>query len=214
MKTGVMKTGVMKAEHKPWLIAVGASTGGTKALAQLLAQLPEHLAQYGLLEQPIVVVTQHIDSGFAQALADSLNKAGSLQVSLAGNSEPLKPGQVYLAPGDSHLLVDYCEGSYYSRLGDGPPRHKCKPSVDAMFESLAAKPLEHVVGVLLTGMGKDGASGLLAMRQQGAYCIAQDEASSVIWGMPGEAVRLGAAKDVVAIDQMAEKIISVLATSQ
>ncbi|MDM3870191.1 CheB methylesterase domain-containing protein [Porticoccus sp. W117] len=200
------------ATEKQSLVAVGASTGGTKALATLLAQLPGQLAQYGLPVEPIIAVTQHIDSGFARALADSLNKAGSLQVSLAENGEQMESGRVYLAPGDSHLLVDCCDGNYFCRLGDGPPRDKCKPSVDALFESLAAHSLDQVIGVLLTGMGKDGAKGLLAMHQQGAYTVAQDEDSSVIWGMPGEAVRLGAVNDVVAIDEMAEKIASVLAT--
>ncbi|MGS2723809.1 CheB methylesterase domain-containing protein [Porticoccus sp. GXU_MW_L64] len=202
------------SSEQPSLIAVGASTGGTKALATLLAELPGQLAQYGLTVEPIIAVTQHIDAGFAQALADSLHKAGSLQVTLAGNGEQMDAGRVYLAPGDSHLLVDYCDGNYFCRLGDGPPRDKCKPSVDALFESLLAHPVDQIVGVLLTGMGKDGAKGLLAMHKQGAYTIAQDEASSVIWGMPGEAVRLGAVNDVAAIDDMAEKIASVLATRQ
>ncbi|MCV6605593.1 MAG: CheB methylesterase domain-containing protein [Porticoccaceae bacterium] len=196
----------MSSEQKPWLIALGASTGGTKALAALLSDLADKL----VAARPVVVVTQHIDPGFAGALAASLDKAGSLAVSLANHGERLQPGHVYLAPGDRHLLVGWDGTGYRCQLDDGPPRDKCKPSVDAMFESLLGQPLDKTVAILLTGMGKDGANALKALRQQGAHTVAQDEASSVVWGMPGEAVRLDAVDTVVAIEDMAQKITEIM----
>ena len=190
------------------LMAIGASTGGTEAIRQLLQQLPGVVPEQQL---PGIVVTQHIAPSFVPTLAESLDKAGPLTVTVAADGQRIAPGTVYLAPGDRHLLVAATAGGYCCTLGDGPALDGHKPSVDAMFHSLADTVGATGIGVLLTGMGKDGARGLLAMRESGAYTIAQDERSSVVWGMPGEAVDIKAVDAIVGIDNMAQQIAAVLA---
>ncbi|UTW46124.1 chemotaxis protein CheB [bacterium SCSIO 12696] len=192
----------MAVQHSQTVIAIGASTGGTEAIRLLLKQLPDLQAA----PLPPIVVTQHIDPGFAKALAASLNKSTALSVSLAEEGKRLQAGHVYLAPGDRHLVLSADQMGYCCHLSAEPPRNKCRPSVDVMFESLAEGSAAHIVAVLLTGMGRDGAQGLLTLRQQGAYTLAQDEASSVVWGMPGEAVRVNAAIDVVPLAEVATAI--------
>lgn len=166
------------------LVAIGASTGGPGALSTVLGAIA---ADFPL---PVLVIL-HIDAQFAGAFADWLAQQTRLPVRLAHDGEPLDQaaGQVRLAPADVHLTVQ----GRRIRLVATPPRNHCRPSVDVLFESLAADPTLHVAACVLTGMGRDGAAGLLAIRRAGGYTIAQDEATSVIYGMPREAVLLGGA---------------------
>ncbi|MGB9578070.1 MAG: protein-glutamate methylesterase/protein-glutamine glutaminase, partial [Halothiobacillaceae bacterium] len=177
------------------LIAIGASTGGTEAVKVILEGLPPEI--------PGVVITQHIPGSFSATFAERLNQVSRLQVKEAEDGELIKPGHAYVAPGTQHLLVTRSGGALRCILSDAPPVSKHKPSVDVLFDSVAKAVGAGAVGVLLTGMGKDGAEGLLHMRQAGAITIIQDEQTSVVWGMPGEAYRLGAAERVVPLPKMA-----------
>jgi two-component system chemotaxis response regulator CheB len=173
------------------LLAIGASTGGPGAVATLLSGLPPSF------ELPILLVV-HVGEAFGFSFAEWLEDAGGRPVRLAKHGEALSAttGQVIMAPPGSHLTLE----SAHLQLSRGPERHSCRPSVDVLFESLARKPGPRAVACLLSGMGRDGAEGLLAVHRSGGLTIAQDEASSVIYGMPGEAVRLGAAQYVLPVD--------------
>lgn len=184
------------------VIAIGSSTGGPEALHVVLEGLPAGL--------PGVVITQHIPRSFSAHLAARLNRISSLTVKEAEDGEPIRPGFAYLAPGDRHLLVKRQGEGLFCLLSDGPPVCKHKPSVDVLFESVAKSVGAPAVGVILTGMGEDGARGLLKMRESGAITIAQDEKTSVVWGMPGTAVRLGATERVVPLGKIADQIVSAL----
>ncbi|MGE3521061.1 MAG: chemotaxis protein CheB, partial [Vicinamibacterales bacterium] len=168
------------------VVAIGASTGGPAAVIELLGALPPDYPY------PILLV-MHVSAPFASALADWLARQSPLPVQAARDRQPLPDRGVVLAPADLHLVLD---GSTL-RLSDAPPRHSCRPSVDALFESVARHAGARAAAVLLTGMGRDGAEGLLAIRRAGGTTIAQDETSSVIYGMPREAVALGAAEHVL-----------------
>lgn len=170
----------------PRVVAIGASTGGPKAIVDLLQALP---ATFGV---PILVVT-HISPAFSAGFVDWLAANAPLPVSMAWQGELLPRRGVVVAPADRHLVL---QGDQL-HLVNGPPRHSCCPSIDILFESVAAASGSNAIGVLLTGMGRDGADGLLAIRRAGGLTVAQDEQSSVIFGMPGEAVRLGAAAHVL-----------------
>lgn len=184
------------------VIAIGSSTGGPEALHVVLQELPAGL--------PGVVITQHIPATFSAHLAKRLDRSSNLTVKEAEDGEPIRPGFAYLAPGNRHLLVKRQGEGLFCLLSDGPPVCKHKPSVDVMFESVAKAVGAPAVGVILTGMGEDGARGLLKMREAGAITIAQDEKTSVVWGMPGAAVRLGAAERVVPLGKVVEQIVSAL----
>jgi len=174
------------------IIAVGASTGGTEAIKELLGPLPPGL--------PPIVITQHIPAAFSAPFARRMNGICALEVCEAEDGQPILPGHVYIAPGDRHLLVN-CSGSgYRCQLHDGPRVNRHKPSVDVLFRSVAQCAGRNAIGVLLTGMGDDGARCLLEMREAGAVTICQDEQSSVVWGMPGTAVKLGAADQVLPLE--------------
>ncbi len=180
------------------VIAIGASTGGPAAILEILSSLP---ASFPL---PILVVL-HIGEAFATALADWLDGLCAMSVSYAKDREPLPApgrGRVILAPPDRHLVV---QGGRL-RLTDAPERHSCRPSVDELFESIANELGEHAAACLLTGMGKDGAAGLLAIRRAGGVTIAQDEKTSVVFGMPREAILLGAAERVLSIADIASEV--------
>lgn len=186
------------AQHAPSVVAIGASTGGPGALLTLLGGLP---ASFPL---PILLVL-HISEPFGAAMAHWLDGALPFTVRYAVHGERLPPrGEclVLMAPAGRHLVVDH--GAL--RLVDDPERNSCKPSVDVLFESLATDMASRTVACLLTGMGKDGAAGLLAIRQRGGLTFAQDEATSVIFGMPGEAVRIGAADRVLPLPQFAPEL--------
>lgn len=178
------------------LVVIGASTGGPPALQQLLSGLPPDFPV------PIAAV-QHIARGFVTGLAKWLSETTPIRCQVAGQDEIPHPGRLYFAPDDYHLTV---KPSGLLWLSAAPPQKGLRPCVNALFESAARHLGESALGVLLTGMGEDGAAGLLAMRQAGAYTIAQDEASSVVYGMPKAAVGLGAALETLPLDQIAARL--------
>lgn len=171
------------------LIAMGASTGGTEALREVIQVLPA--------DTPAIVVTQHIPESFSRPFAERMDKASAMSVTQAEDNMPILPGHVYVAPGSHHMEVVRSGARWHTRLLDTAPVNRHRPAVDVMFDSVIESCGSNALGVLLTGMGADGAAGLLRMRQSGAHTIAQDEASSVVWGMPGAAVKLGAAAQVL-----------------
>lgn len=177
------------------LIAIGASTGGTEAVKNVLSVLPSGL--------PPIIITQHISAMFTHSLAERLNNSSEVNVKELNVSEaPLVNGCAYLAPGDKHMVVVRRGGQLYCQLDDRPPVNRHKPSVDVMFDTVAETVGEKSIAVLLTGMGKDGAEGMLRVKNQGAVTIAQDERTSVVWGMPRVAVELGAASYVKGLPQI------------
>ncbi len=176
------------------IIAIGASTGGTEAIKDLLVQLPAAV--------PGIVMTQHMPPGFTRTFAERLNKTTRLHVVEAKGGERILPGHAFLAPGGYHLVVVRSGADYRVKLSDAEPVHRHRPAVDIMMESVAQIGGKNVVGVLLTGMGKDGAKGMVAIRNQGGYTLAQDEASCVVYGMPKEAVALGGVDQIVSLDKM------------
>ncbi len=184
------------------LIAIGASTGGTVALHKIIEALPDNL--------PPVVIVQHMPPVFTRMFADSLDRTSAPHVVEAEDGMALGPGMVAVAPGDRHLTLRFTQGSYVARLSDEAKVSGHRPSVDVLFHSVAQEAGRDGLGVLLTGMGRDGADGLLDLRKRGGHCIAQDEASSVVWGMPREAWLLGAAERLVPLDRMAQEIVSLV----
>ncbi len=182
------------------VLAIGASTGGTEAIASILSRLPAGA--------PGIVIAQHIPPSFSTAFANRLNELSPLSVKEAQDGDVLAPGRVLVAPGDFHMLLRKASGGYAVQVKTGPRVCYQRPSVDVLFLSVAAAAGPHAIGVLLTGMGSDGAAGLLEMRKAGAATIAQDEASCVVFGMPREAIALGAAERIVALDQIPEALMS------
>ena len=181
------------------LIAVGASTGGTEAIREVLQRMPA--------DAPAVVIAQHIPAAFSRPFAERMNRASAMSVAEAVDGQPIVAGCAYVAPGDHHLLVERDGGHFRCRLSKGPPVNRHRPSVDVLFRSVAQAAGGNAVGALLTGMGDDGARGLKEMREAGAPTLAQDEASSVVWGMPGAAVKLGAAAQVLPLSQIAAELV-------
>ncbi len=179
------------------LLAIGASTGGTEAIKAVLATMPA--------DAPAVVITQHIPAAFSEPFAKRLNNSCAMTVCQAQDGQQILQGHAYVAPGDKHLKVERSGARLICRLDDGEPVNRHKPSVDVMFNSIATQVGFNAVGMLLTGMGADGALGLKAMRAAGAPTIAQDEQTSVVWGMPGEAVRIDAADFVLPLERIAER---------
>lgn len=178
------------------LVGIGASTGGPPALQAILAGLPKDFAL------PVLVV-QHIARGFLPGLADWLGQTTALQVQIASNGTEPRPGHVYLAPDDFHMEID---GQNRIRLTREEPENGLRPSVDRLFRSMAEQCGRNAVAVLLTGMGKDGARELKTLHSCGAYTIAQDRTSSVVHGMPGAAIALGAAHEVLHLDRIADAL--------
>jgi two-component system chemotaxis response regulator CheB len=183
------------------IIAIGASTGGTEAIKDVLVTFPP--------DTPGVVITQHIPKLFSGAFARRMNSLCQLTVCEAEDGQQILRGHAYVAPGDKHLLVVRDGARYMCRLDDGQPVNRHKPSVDVLFRSVAQQAGRNAIGVILTGMGKDGAQGLKEMRESGSRTIAQDEATSMVWGMPGEAVAVGAAIDVLPLSEIAARILAV-----
>ncbi len=182
------------------LIAVGASTGGTEAIRHFLQGIPSQC--------PPIAMVQHMPVGFTASFAARLDKSSAVHVYEARDGELLLPGCAYLAPGDRHLSIRSSARGYVCVLSDGDPVNRHKPSVDVLFESVAQELGARAIGVIMTGMGKDGASGMLAMRQAGAYTLAQDEASCVVYGMPREAVLRGGVTEVAALTDLSQKVIA------
>lgn len=181
------------------LVAIGASTGGTRALEAVLRRLPS--------DAPGVLIVQHMPSGFTASFAERLNGLCAVEVREARSGDVVVPGTALIAPGDRHMLLERDGTRYVVRLKHGPPVHHQRPAVDVLFHSVARNAGPNAVGVVLTGMGVDGARGMLAMRDQGAHTIAQNEASCVVFGMPREAIALGAAAEVVALDRIADRLL-------
>lgn len=203
-KTPVPKTETVKP--KPTLfhttdkiIAIGASTGGTKALEKVLMGLPANM--------PGIVIVQHMPPVFTKSFADRLNSVCSLHVKEAEDNDQIEAGTALLAPGNYHMLVERKSAKYHVRIKQGPPVHHHRPSVDVLFNSVAEYVGVNASGVILTGMGADGAKGLLAMKEAGAHTIGQDEATCVVYGMPREAYKLGAVDEVVPLQDISNAII-------
>ena len=182
------------------MIAIGASTGGTKALERVLVGLPANM--------PGIVIVQHMPPVFTKSFADRLDSVCSLHVKEAGDGDLIEPGTALLAPGNYHMLVERRSAKYHVQIKQGPPVHHHRPSVDVLFNSVAESVGVNASGVILTGMGADGAKGLLAMKNAGAHTIAQDEATCVVYGMPKEAYKIGAVNNVVPLHDISEAIIS------
>lgn len=181
------------------IIALGASTGGTEATARVLEVVPSGF--------PAIVISQHLPAAFSESYAQRLDRNCHMKVKLAEDGEQIIPGHVYLAPGEQHLLVERDGARYVCRLNDGPPVNRHRPSVDVMFRSVAQNVGSNALAVLLTGMGADGAEGMKEMLDAGAFTVVQDEATSVVWGMPGAAYKLGAAKEMKALNQVVPTLI-------
>ncbi len=184
------------------VIMIGASTGGTVAIELLLKQMPK--------TTPGIVIVQHMPEMFTKSFADRLNSVCEIEVHECKDGDAVLPGSALIAPGNHHTVLHRCGARYYVEVKDGPRVFHQRPSVEVLFNSAAKFAGANAVGVILTGMGADGAQGLLSMRQAGAHTIAQDEATSVVWGMPGEAVKIGAAEHVTPIQGIAATIIKII----
>lgn len=182
------------------IIAIGSSTGGTRALEVILTKLPGNL--------PGTVVVQHMPPVFTKSFAERLNSICQVTVKEAEDGDHIQPGTVLIAPGNYHMLVVKNGARYYTRIKQGPPVHHQRPSVDVLFNSVASSVGINAMGVILTGMGADGAKGLLNMKEKGSYTIGQDEATSVVYGMPREAYKIGAVTDQLPLDRIPEGIIN------
>jgi two-component system chemotaxis response regulator CheB len=186
--------------HK--VIAIGASTGGTKAIEAVLSGLPA--------ATPGTVIVQHMPANFTKAFAERLNKMCRMEVREAHNNDHIIPGSALVCPGNYHMVINRSGGSYVVKIKDGPMVHYQRPSVDVLFQSVAKNVGINAVGVLLTGMGADGAKGLLDMKNSGAATIAQDEETCVVFGMPKEAIKLGAADRIVPLPYIPGAIIEMI----
>jgi two-component system, chemotaxis family, protein-glutamate methylesterase/glutaminase len=195
---------VLTGTNSSTVIAIGASTGGTEAIREVLMRLPANA--------PGIVIVQHIPAAFSQAFANRLNSLCQLRVKEAADGDQLTAGLALIAPGNFHMTLRRSGGEYRVAIQDGERVCYQRPSVDVLFESVAQAAKGDAIGAILTGMGSDGAQGLLKMKQAGARTLAQDEASCVVFGMPREAIRMGAADRVVPLQQMAAELIALSAT--
>ncbi|MDW8846445.1 chemotaxis response regulator protein-glutamate methylesterase [Erwinia sp. MMLR14_017] len=200
----MLKAGPLLSSEK--LIAIGASTGGTEAIRHVLQPLPA--------TSPALLITQHMPPGFTRSFAERLNKLCQITVKEAEDGERILPGHAYIAPGAMHLELVRSGANYQVKLNKGPPVNRHKPSVDVLFKSVAQHAGRNAVGVILTGMGNDGAAGLLAMNKAGAWTIAQNEASCVVFGMPREAIALGGASEVVDLHQISQHMLTKISAGQ
>ena len=185
-----------KTSHK--IVALGSSTGGTEALKQVVKSLPKNA--------PAIVVTQHLPVAFSASFAKHVNDATEMTACVAGEGQLILPGNIYIAPGDRHLQVIRDGARYICHLNDGERVNRHKPSVEVLFRSIAENVGSNAIGVMLTGMGADGAVAMKKMRDAGAINIVQDEVTSIVWGMPGEAYRQGAANYVLPVEKIAGQI--------
>ena len=184
------------------LLIIGASTGGTEAIKSFLLQMPS--------DCPGILITQHMPAGFTKSFANRLDSLCQISVKEAEDGERILPGHAYIAPGDKHLLLARSGANYVTQLSDAPPVNRHKPSVDVLFDSAAALAGRNAVGVILTGMGKDGAMGMLQMKNAGAHNFAQNEESCVVYGMPKEAVAHGGVDEVAHLNDLPKLVLNYL----
>lgn len=193
------KTGKRKElNNDDRVIAIGASTGGTEAIKEILSRMKP--------ASPPVMIAQHIPKSFSSAFAHRMDGISPMSVCEASHDQKILPGHVYIAPGDMHLKLRRYGNDYYCELDGSAPVNRHMPSVDVLFDSVARNAGAGSIGIILTGMGRDGAKGLRAMLDSGADTIAQDEMSSVVWGMPGEAVRLNAASNILPLNKIVDAV--------
>lgn len=185
------------------IIALASSTGGTEAVREVLERMPA--------DAPAIVIAQHIPAMFSRPFAERMNRSSAMTVCEAADGQQIVPGHVYIAPGGRHLTVSRSGARYVCRLNDGPPECFQRPSCNVLMRSVAEHAGINAVGAVLTGMGEDGAKGLLAMKQAGGRTLVQDEASSVVWGMPGAAFKLGAAEQVLPLPKIADALLRLVA---
>jgi two-component system chemotaxis response regulator CheB len=195
-------SGILLTHTTQKVIAIGASTGGTKAIEVVLSGMP--------VSSPGTVIVQHMPENFTSSFAKRLNDLCQMEVREAKDHDPVIPGVALIAPGNHHMLLYRSGGSYLVKIKDGPMVHYQRPSVDVLFQSVATCAGKNAVGVILTGMGADGAKGLLAMKKSGAYTLAQNEESCVVFGMPKEAIKMGAADKIVGLTEVSRSIIQAL----
>ena len=195
-------TGRFSATEK--LIAIGASTGGTEAIKEILVKFPA--------DAPGVLVAQHMPENFTKSFADRLNRLCKISVKEAEHNERVLPGYAYIAPGHSHLLLKRSGAHYIIELSQGPLVNRHRPSVDVLFRSVANIAGANALGIILTGMGKDGVTGLLEMKDAGSHTIAQDEASCVVFGMPKEAIAAGSVREVLPLQNIARRTLECLSS--
>ena len=182
------------------IVVIGASTGGTEALRDFLSQLPE--------DSPGMLVVQHMPEHFTQAFAERLNSLSKVTVKEAVNNERVEKGKVLIAPGNHHMLLKRDIKGYFVEIKDGPLVSRHRPSVDVLFRSAARYGGKNIIGVIMTGMGDDGSHGMKEMHDSGAFNFAQDEKTSIVWGMPGEAVKAGAVDKVLPLQDLAPAVVS------
>jgi two-component system chemotaxis response regulator CheB len=198
--TAKLNSQVVRTTHK--VIAIGASTGGTKAIETVLHGMP--------VTSPGILIAQHMPENFTTSFAKRLNEICPIEVREACQNDQVEPGVALVAPGNHHLILRRSDGNYLVRIKEGPRVHFQRPSIDVLFQSVAKMAGRKAIGVLLTGMGADGAKGMLAMKESGARTIAQDEDSCVVFGMPKETIRLGAADEIVSLPDIPKVIINAL----
>ena len=199
MASGPARTHFSSTEK---LIIVGASTGGTEAIKDFLLEMPP--------DCPGILIVQHMPAGFTTSFAKRLDGLCRIRVKEAVHGERVLPGHAYIAPGDMHLSLGRSGANYVTELDQGPPVNRHRPAVDVLFRSAARNAGANALGVILTGMGKDGAAGMLEMRNAGAYNVAQDEASCVVYGMPKEAVAHGGVHEVLPLHQIGQHVLAKL----
>ncbi|MGQ9695851.1 MAG: protein-glutamate methylesterase/protein-glutamine glutaminase [Thermodesulfobacteriota bacterium] len=187
------------------IIAVGASTGGTEAIKEIMMRLP--------LNVPGIVIVQHMPPQFTTAFAERLNNLCQIEVKEAKDGDAILNGRALLAPGNFHMLLRRSGSCYYVNIQDGPMVHHQRPAVDVLFHSVAQYAGSNAIGIILTGMGADGAEGLLKMKQAGAKTIAQDEATCVVFGMPKEAIKRGAVDKVLPLEQIPQEIMQMISSN-
>jgi len=199
---GTKSEAALAQAHARTVVAIGGSTGATKAIESILVGLPA--------ESPGILIVQHMPQGFTASFAERLNGLCPIAVREARPCDPVLPGTALVAPGDQHMALRRKGDRYHVEVKHGPAVHRHRPSVDVLFHSVARCAGREAVGVILTGMGADGARGLLAMRNAGARTLAQDEASCAVFGMPREAIKLGAAEEVVPLHTMPRRIMEAM----
>ncbi len=192
------KLSIIKTTNK--VVAIGASTGGTQALQKVLSALPTNA--------PGIVIVQHMPEHFTTSFAQRLNEVCAIEVKEAENNDSVIPGRALIAPGNKHMLLRRSGARYYVEVKTGPLVSRHRPSVEVLFNSVAQSAGQNAIGVIMTGMGADGADGMLKMKQSGAVTIAQDEASCVVFGMPKEAIKRGGVDYVVSLDKIPETILA------